>query len=150
MSYSVNNIIQVTTRFSPAALSFANFGFAVLFITETEGVAAGLAVNEYRDYTNTSDILTDGFSSSDEAYIAADKWLGATPNVRQLRIYVKPDSDASYVDTYARARDSFWWFITLNTIDLFDDETDTIAAWTWCNSNEAWFAHTESSTAAVN
>jgi len=141
MSYSVDNIIQVTTRFVPGALGFANFGFATLFITETEGVAAGLAVDEYRDYTNTAAILSDGFTSSDEAYKAADKWLGATPNVRQLRIYVKPDTDASYVDTYARARDSFWWYITLNTIDLYDDVTDTIAAFSWCNSNESYFAN---------
>ena len=129
------------TRFSPGALGVANFGFAVLFITEAEGVAAGLAVDEYRDYTNTSDILTDGFVSTDETYKAADKWLGSTPNPRQLRIYVKPDADASYVDTYARARDSFWWYITLNTIDLYDVPADVIAAATWCNSNEAYFAN---------
>jgi hypothetical protein len=139
MTFSVNNIIQVSTKFAPGALGFANFGFAVLFITETEGVAAGLAVDEYRDYTNTADILIDGFTSVDEAYLAADKWLGATPNVRQLRIYVKPDADLSYVDTYARARDSFWWFITLNTIDLYDDPADTILAAGWNNSNETYF-----------
>jgi hypothetical protein len=141
MSYSVNNIIQVTTRFVPGALGFANFGFAVLIITETEGVAAGLAIDEYRDYANTADMLTDGFTSVDESYKAADKWLGATPNVRQLRVYVKPDADASYVDTYARARDSFWWYITLNTIDLYDNPADVILAATWCNSNEAYFAN---------
>ena len=141
MSYSVNNIIQVTTRFVPGALGYANFGFAVLFITETEGVAAGLAVDEYRDYTNTSDILTDGFVSTDETYKAADKWLGSTPNPRQLRVYVKPDADASYVDTYARARNSFWWYITLNTIDLYDVPADVLLAAGWCNTNEAYFAN---------
>lgn len=141
MSYSVNEIIQVSTKFAPGALGFANFGFAVLFITEVEGVAAGLVKDEYRDYTNTADILTDGFTSVDETYKAADKWLGATPNVRQLRIYVKPTLDASYVDTYARARDSFWWYITLNTIDLYDTPADTILAAAWCNTNEAYFAN---------
>lgn len=141
MSYSVNNIIPVTTIFAPSAISYANFGFAVLFITETEGVAAGLAVDEYRDYTSSSDILSDGFSSTDETYIAGDKWLGATPRTYQLRVYVKPDADASYVDTYARARESFWWFVTLNTIDLYDDPAEVLLAAQWCNSNESMFVN---------
>lgn len=148
MSYSVDRIVPFTTRFVPGGLSTANFGFATLFVPESEA-PAGFAPDTYRDYTSSSAVADDGFVTTSESYKAADKWLGADPRTRQLRIYVKATADASYVDTYTKARAKFWWFITLNTIDLFDDAADTLLAWGWNNSNETWFAYTESNAAAL-
>ena len=138
MTYSVDNIVSVTTKFIPGGLNVANFGFAVLFGPESES-PAGFIPDTYRDYTAASELLDDGYLSTDETYLAAEKWLGSTPSTRQLRVYVKPDTDASYADTMARALSDFWWFITLATTDLYDSESDMLAVAAWANSNEIYF-----------
>jgi hypothetical protein len=126
------------TRYIPGGLTTANFGFAVLFAPESEA-PGGFLVDTYRDYVTTADMVTDGFLVTDETYIAADKWLGASPSTRQLRVWMKADLDLSYVDTFAKAREEFWWFITLCTIELYDDAADVVLAAGWHNTNETYF-----------
>ena len=116
----------------------ANFGFAVLFAPEAEA-PGGFVADTFRDYSTSSELLDDGYTATDETYLAANKWLGSTPSTRQLRVYIAPTADASYVDTMSRAMQSFWWYITLATIDLYDDAAAVLAVAAWADSNEVYF-----------
>ena len=138
MTYSVDNIVSITTKYVPGGLNVANLGFAALFAPESEA-PVGFAADTYRDYTTSSELLDDGYNSTDETYLAANKWLGSTPSTRQIRVYIKPTADSSYVDTMAKAAESFWWYITLATIDLYDDPTDTLAVAAWTDEAEIYF-----------
>ena len=140
MTYSVDNVVNVTTRMIPGGLNIANFGFACLFAPETEA-PAGFLPDTYRDYTSSSGLLDDSFLSNSETYLAAEKWLGSSPSTRQLRVYIvaTADSSVSYVNALNKALDQFWWFITLATIDLYDDEADVLAVAAWANSAEIYF-----------
>ena len=148
MTYSVDNIVRVTTYHIPGGLSAANFGFACLFAPESES-PAGINAGTYRDYTSSSGLLDEQWLSTSETYIAANKWLGSSPSTRQLRVYVKPTADSSYVDTLAAARNDFWWFITLATVDLYNNNADVLLVAEWCNSNEIYFPAPTNETTAI-
>ena len=138
MTYNIDNIVSITTTFIPGGLNVANFGYAVLFAPESEA-PGGFVADTFRDYTASSQLIDDGYTSSDQTYLAAEKWLGSAPSTRQLRVHIKPAADTSYVDTMARARESYWWFITLATTDLYDTSADVLAVAAWANSVEAYF-----------
>src|SRR5574343_746049 len=137
MPYDISNIITLQTRISPAGLGFANFGKACLFAPEAE-LPTGFSPDTYRVYNNTSDLALD-FDSTTETYKAAAKWLGGIPANNEITIYGVETDDASWTDTLNKARNVFWWYWTLVTVDVYDSEPDVLAISAWCDTNTSMF-----------
>ncbi len=138
MAYSVDRIVPVTSKFVPGGLAYANFGSSTLFAPESEA-PVGFNPDTFRDYNSVTGLADDGWLTSSETYKAASKWFGSTPSPGALRVYVQDATDASYVDTLNKARNVFWWFISLFTIDLYDDSADVLLVAEWCNDNESMY-----------
>lgn len=146
MSYDISNIINLQTRISPAGLGFANFGKACLFAPESE-LPTGFSTDTYRVYNNTADVSLD-FDSTTETYKAAAKWLGGIPANNEITIYGVETDDASWTDTLNKARNVFWWYWTLVTVDVYDSEPDVLAISAWCDTNTSMFPNSQNGASA--
>lgn len=135
MSYDVSNIINIVTRISPAGLAFANFGKAFLFAPQSEA-PAGFNPDTIRVYNSISDLSVD-FSSSTETYKAANSWFGTIPNPSEITVYVLDSTDANIVDSLNKARNSYWWYWTFFTEDVYADLAGFPAIAAWGDSNDS-------------
>lgn len=135
MPYPATQIINITTRISPAGLAFANFGLAMLFAPKAEAPGSFIA-DTYRVYYDIDGVGTD-FATNSETYAAAQKWFGAIPTPKQLMIYVRNDPTDTIATSLANARNLVWWYMTFFTADVYADEASWpgIAAWADANTS---------------
>lgn len=147
MAYPVENIINVTTRISPAGLAFANFGKAFLFAPVADhsktGVADTIAV-----YNSLADLSAD-FLSDTETYKAANSWFGTIPNPTELTVYLLDATDANIVDSLNKARDKYWWYWTFFTKTVYAATADFPAIAAWGDANNAMVPNCSTATEAA-
>lgn len=82
---SLANIIDITVQVSPSAAAVSSFNVG-LFIGPTNVIPSYGVNPRVRYYTSTTDMLADGFSSSDPEYIAAQIYFDQTPPAFELGI----------------------------------------------------------------
>lgn len=146
MAYPADRIIQVNARISPAGLGFANFASATLFADSTE--IGSLTKDTYKTYFDITEVAAD-YADTTDTYKAAAKWLGGTPKMRQINIWVTDPADATLTATLNKARDSFWWYWTLFTADTYADEAEVLLAAAWCEENASMFVDNQTGTAVA-
>lgn len=136
MSYDASNIINIVTRISPQGLSFANFSLAMLFAPEDE-LPVGFLVNTYRTYQSLSDLSVD-FDVATETYKAAQRYMAMIPTPRELRVWGRKSTTVAVdtiVDSLNLAANETWWYWTLFTDDVYNDEASMILVADWLDAN---------------
>lgn len=109
MSYPADQIIQVNARISPAGLGFANFASATVFAAPADVTAGTLVADTRKTYNTIQEVAAD-FPETTETYKAAAAWLGGTPKMRQVTIWMTAAGDATIAATLNKARNAFWWY----------------------------------------
>lgn len=135
MSYDASNIINIVTRISPQGLSFANFSIAMLFAPESEK-PVGMAVNTFRVYQNMTDLAVD-FASGTETNKAAQRYLAMIPTPREIRVFARSDitDTDTIVETLDIAANLTWWYWTMFTNDVYNDEVNIKLVADWLDAN---------------
>lgn len=146
MSYPADRIIQVNARISPAGLGTANFASALIFCAEAD--VAALPINTYKTYFTIQEVAAD-FPESTETYKSAAKWIGGTPKMRELKIWITDTTDASLTVTLNKARDSIWWYWTILTADVYAVEASVIMVAAWCEDNGSMLINNQTGTSAA-
>lgn len=147
MSYPASKIIRVNTRISPQGLSTANFGSAMLIVPKTD--ATSLLEDTYKTYFDVQGVATD-FAETTEAYKAASAWLGGTPTVSSLMIWVRDPDDASWADTLNKIRNKVWWYWTFVTSATYEQAEDVKQIAAWCETNSSMFINCQTGAAATS
>lgn len=138
--YPADRIIQVNARISPAGLGFANFASAVIFADSSE--VGSLTLDTFKTYFSIQEVAAD-FADTTETYKAAAKWLGGTPKMREVTIWVTDDEDATWAATLNKARDEFWWYWTILTADVYAVDASVLAVAAWCEENGSMFVNNQ-------
>lgn len=93
-------------------------------------VHANFGVGElYREYTSTTDMIEDGFLTTDYAYIAANRIFSQNPQVRSIVVgkivQALPEDPIDYVAEIAKlqAVNSNWFFLLTDAVDDADKES---------------------------
>lgn len=149
MSYPADQIIQVNARISPAGLGFANFASAAVFAAPAD-VTAGTLVADTRKTYNTIQEVAEDFPETTETYKAAAAWLGGTPKMRQVTIWMTAAGDATIAATLNKARNAFWWYWTILTAPVLLDADDVIAAASWCEQNASMLINNQAGASATD
>lgn len=148
MSYPADRVIQVNARISPAGLGFANFASATIFAATAEVTAAGLPVETRKTYLDIQEVAAD-FPESSETYKAAAAWLGGTPKIRQVTIWMTADA-SSIQATLNKARDAFWWYWTIFTAPVLAEPANVLEIATWCEANASMFINNQTGPAVAS
>lgn len=107
MSAPISDVVFVTITRETQAVTKAGFGVVLVL-----GTNAPFA-ERIREYTSAADMLVDGFSSSDEEYLAATAILAQTPRVEKIKIG-KKGTDAAQITTLTFDVE----LVTANTVDM--------------------------------
>lgn len=145
MAYSANKIIRVNTRITPQGLSTANFGSAMLIVPKDE--TSTVTENTYRTYSDLQGVAAD-FKETTEAYKAASAWLGGTPTVTDLKIWVRDPVDDSWATTLNKIRNNVWWYWTFVTSTVYEQAEDVKAIAAWCEANTSMFVNCQTGASA--
>lgn len=149
MSYPADQIIQVNARISPAGLGFANFASAAVFAAPADVTAGTLVADTRKTYNTIQEVAAD-FPETTETYKAAAAWLGGTPKMRQVTIWMTAAGDATIAATLNKARNAFWWYWTILTAPVLLDADDVIAAAAWCEQNASMLINNQAGTSATD
>lgn len=149
MSYPADQIIQVNARISPAGLGFANFASAAVFAAPADVTAGTLVADTRKTYNTIQEVAAD-FPETTETYKAAAAWLGGTPKMRQVTIWMTAAGDATLAATLNKARNAFWWYWTILTAPVLLDADDVIAAASWCEQNASMLINNQTGTSATD
>lgn len=143
MSYPADRIIQVNARISPAGLGFANFASATVFAAAADVASGSLTVDTRKTYFDIQEVAAD-FPESTETYKAAAAWLGGTPKMREVTIWMTDGDDATVTETLNKARDAYWWYWTIFTTPVLQNDADVKAIAAWCEQNASMFINNQS------
>lgn len=143
MSYPADRIIQVNARISPAGLGFANFASATVFAAAADVASGSLTVDTRKTYFDIQEVAAD-FPESTETYKAAAAWLGGTPKMREVTIWMTDGDDATVTETLNKARDAYWWYWTIFTTPVLQNNADVKAIAAWCEQNASMFINNQS------
>lgn len=147
MSYSVDNIIPITTFISSAGLANANFASAVLFSPAAE-TPEDFTADTYRTYTSLR-ALSQDFGTGTETYLAASKWLGGIPTMRKLVVWSTAADDANTVATLNKAANSIWWYWSFFTKPVYADVAQVLAIASWHDNQERAFVNCQTGAAVT-
>lgn len=147
MSFPATKIIKVNTRITPQGLSTANFGSAMLIVPKTD--ATSLSENTFKTYFDLQGVATD-FAETTEAYKAAAAWLGGTPAIGELKIWVRDATDDSWATTLNKIRNETWWYWTFTTSATYEQAEDVKAIAAWCEQNGSMFVNNQTGAAATS
>lgn len=147
--YSASDIIQINARISPAGFGLANFASAMIvgLGTEVENVPA-VVLDTYKTYSTIQAVAAD-FPDTTETYKEAAKWLGGTPKMRSLRIWMTDKLDATITATLNKARNKGWWYWTVLTASQYTTEATVLAAADWCEQNASMLINNQTGAAAT-
>lgn len=146
MSYPADRIIQVNARISPAGLGFANFASAMIFADPSE--IGTLDEDTYKTYFTIQEVAAD-FDEDTDTYAAAAKWLGGTPKMREVKIWMTNEADASMTVTLNKARDFIWWYWTILTASTYAVTADVLATAAWAEANASMLIDNQTGAAAT-
>ena len=136
MSYSIDNIVSSEIVLKPSGLSSTDFQTALLYVTNTE-VPEELSesVGSYKIYTDTSQMIADGFASDSEPVKAAQTWLGGIPAMTKIIVYFASD-DGSISEQVDALDVSFFWFFM--TKDMYTESNILVLA-PWADTRQVFF-----------
>lgn len=113
---SINDIITVTVENSAKSVSQTGFGI-LLFITDSVPIKF---TDTVRIYTNTDAILKDGFTATDNAYLAAQCYFSQAPTPSKMLIAPRTHKDPATLDN---------WPTTLSKITDANDDWYALATY---------------------
>lgn len=149
MAMPADQIIRVNARISPAGLGFANFASATVFAASADVTAGSLTPDTRKTYFDVQELAGD-FPESTETYKAAAAWLGGTPKMRQVTVWMTDAGDATITETLNKARDAYWWYWTIFTAPVLavSGSVETIAG--WCEQNASMFVNSQTGVSAAD
>lgn len=122
---NLNQIVDVSVEVSPTVSPRAEFN--QLLIIGTTGLSlpgdnAITTVERLREYTSLTDMLTDGFLTTDAEYLAAALYMGQSPAPDTFWIGVRdntssPEETVLEALTACRAKDSDWYIAYSTDVD---------------------------------
>lgn len=134
MAMPADRIIRVNARISPAGLGFANFASATIFAAAADVTAGSLTPDTRKTYFDIQEVAQD-FPDSTETYKAAAAWLGGTPKMREITIWMTDGVDSTIAETLNKARDAYWWYWTVFTAPVLTDANSVEGIADWCEQN---------------
>lgn len=149
MSYPADRVIQVNARISPAGLGFANFASATIFAAAADVTAKTLAVDTRKTYFTLQEVAAD-FPDTTETYKAAAAWLGGTPKMREVTVWMTKAADATIAETLNKARDAFWWYWTIFTTDVLAVPASVKKIAAWCETNSSMLVNSQVGASATD
>lgn len=152
MSLSPTKFIDINVTIKASGLSTANFGSAMLFVPASdlkEDQTTGFPVDTYRTFSDIQGVA-EVFKDDSETYEVASIWLGGTPTVKDLMIFVRNPADSSWATTLDKARNRKWWYYTFATKPTYESQTDVKQIAAWCEANESFFPNCQTGESATN
>lgn len=147
--YSADRIIQINARISPTGLGFANFASATIFAAAADVTAKLLPVSTRKTYFTVQEVAVD-FPETTETYKAAAAWLGGTPKMREVTIWMTDAADANITATLNKARDAHWWYWTIFTADVLAVPASVEDIADWCEQNASMFINNQTGASAAD
>lgn len=149
MALSPTQFIDVNVSISAAGLSTANFGSLMLFINNADLLEdASWEADTYKTFSSTQDAATY-ISSESDAYQAISVWLGGTPTVKNLMVFLRNPKDSTWATTLNKARNLVWWYFTALTTTNYAQEEDVLQVAAWCETNNSFFIDCQTDSAAT-
>lgn len=149
MAVQADQIIQVNARISPAGLGFANFASAMIIALPSEAEdVAGVVLDTYKTYRTIQEVAAD-FLESTETYAAAAAWLGGTPKMREVKIWMTNNADATLTVTLNKARDTVWWYWTILVSSVYATPATVITVANWCEQNASMLINNQTGASAT-
>src|SRR5690606_41040391 len=149
MAMPADRIIRVNARISPAGLGFANFASATIFAAAADVTAGTLPKNTRKTYLDIQEVAVD-FPDTTETYKAAAAWLGGTPKMREVTIWMTDADDTTITSTLNKARDAYWWYWTIFTAPVLTDGNSVEEIADWCEQNASMFINNQAGAAATD
>lgn len=146
--YSADRIIQINARISPAGLGFANFASATIFAVAADVTTKSLPVSTRKTYFTAQEVAVD-FPETTETYKAAAAWLGGTPKMREVTIWMTDATDANITATLNKARDAHWWYWTIFTADVLAVSASVEDIADWCEQNASMLINNQTGASAA-
>lgn len=149
MAMPADQIIRTNVRLSMGGLGFANFASATVFADAADVTSGSLTPNTRKTYFDAQELAVD-FPESTETYKAASAWLGGTPKMREVTIWMTDGDDATITETLNKARDAYWWYWTIFTAPVLAvaGSVETIAQ--WCEQNVSMFINNQTGAAVAD
>lgn len=149
MAKQADSIIQVNARIRAAGLGFANFASAMVFADpgDAEDVPS-VVLDTYKTYTTIQEVAAD-FSEASVTYQAIAKWLGGTPKMRSVMVWMTNGADASFPVTLNKARNVIWWYWTIITSGALAVDATVLAVADWCEQNASMFVNSQTGASAL-
>lgn len=149
MAVQADQIIQITARVSPAGLGFANFASAMIIAlpSEAEDVPS-VVLNTYKTYRTIQEVASD-FADTSETYKSAAAWLGGTPKMREVKIWMTDSTDATLTATLNKARDSVWWYWTILVSSVYAVPATVITVAQWCEQSGSMLINNQTGASAT-
>ncbi len=122
---SLNDIVTLNIARSAAAVSRQGFGIALIL----GGNATGWSTDRIRSYSDPADMLTDGFTSSDAEYKAAQKLMGQPLKPTSFKVGRQLTAVAQVVTVTPTPADDTTFTETIDGVDYaFTTTTSATAA----------------------
>lgn len=127
MSVSLNNIIDINVQTSGNVSTSVDFGVG-LIIGNSKKLTAEKRVVVYNKETWQTQMTTDGFSTSDPEYKAANAYFSQSPSPDKVCIGVKLSTDSTDMDALNACRQfNNDWFAFCFCYEIEDTEKPSIA-----------------------
>src|SRR5690606_15671025 len=149
MAMPADRIIQVNARISPAGLGFANFASATIFAVGAEVTSGALTPDTRKTYFDIQEVADD-FPVNTETYKAAAAWLGGTPKMREVTIWMTDTNDATIEATLNKARDAYWWYWTIFPAPVLAVPASVADIAAWCEQNASMFINSQTGAEAAD
>jgi len=149
MAMPASRIIRINARISPSGLGFANFASATIFAVASEVTSGSLTADTRKTYFDLQEVAAD-FPESTETYKAAAAWLGGTPNMREVTIWMTDGDDATLTETLNKARDAYWWYWTIFPAAVLAVEASVKDIADWCEQNASMFVNSQTGASAAD
>lgn len=110
---SLDSIVSVVISKETASVSRAGFGTPCLFSGEAKTLAA-FALVQAIEYTDTADMVLDGFSAAGQAVAIATKVFGQNPKTTKLLVTRRDNKQTQVVNYTPIVQNSHVYTVTIN------------------------------------
>lgn len=149
MAMPADQIIRTNVRLSMGGLGFANFASATVFAAAEDVTSGSLVADTRKTYFDIQEVAQD-FPDTTETYKAAAAWLGGTPKMREVTIWMTATDDATITATLNKARDSYWWYWTIFTAPVLADGNSVKEIAAWAEQNGSMFINNQTGAAVAD
>ncbi|HCA4016208.1 TPA: DUF3383 family protein [Listeria monocytogenes] len=105
----------------------------------------------YRKYSSTTEMLSDGFTTTEYAYIAAQRIFSQNPQVREIvvgKVVAEQDSSVNYVNAVKNLQSATneWFFLITDAVD----DADKLAIAQYIETQTAMYVYSSSDIKALD